>query len=92
MSTSHSSRTRAPFAEALQLAAGRHTVLVQGSDFYAAPRLSPDGSKLLWLAWDHPNMPWNGTTLYLADLDARYPATPAGLGVTVAWGLPPCPP
>jgi dipeptidyl aminopeptidase/acylaminoacyl peptidase len=44
-------------------------VLVGGHDFFAAPRLSPDGSKLLWLAWDHPNMPWNGTTLYLADLD-----------------------
>src|SRR5438093_1533830 len=28
-----------------------------------------DGRRLLWLAWDHPNMPWNGTTLYLAELD-----------------------
>ncbi|HEV3373747.1 MAG TPA: S9 family peptidase, partial [Xanthobacteraceae bacterium] len=44
-------------------------VLVEGHDFLAAPRLSPDGHHLLWLAWDHPNMPWNGTTLYLAALD-----------------------
>src|SRR5947208_3297448 len=44
-------------------------VLVSGHDFVSAPRLSPDGRRLLWLAWDHPNMPWNGTTLYLADLD-----------------------
>ena len=42
----------------------------QGHDFFSSPRLSPDGSKLLWLAWDHPNMPWNGTTLYWASLDA----------------------
>jgi dipeptidyl aminopeptidase/acylaminoacyl peptidase len=44
-------------------------VLVSGHDFFASPRLSPDGNRLLWLAWDHPNMPWNGTTLFLADLD-----------------------
>jgi dipeptidyl aminopeptidase/acylaminoacyl peptidase len=43
--------------------------LVDGHDFFAAPRLSPDGQRLIWLAWDHPNMPWNGTTLYLAALD-----------------------
>jgi dipeptidyl aminopeptidase/acylaminoacyl peptidase len=48
--------------------AGR--ILAQGHDFFSSPRLSPDGSKLLWLAWDHPNMPWNGTTLYLATLGA----------------------
>jgi dipeptidyl aminopeptidase/acylaminoacyl peptidase len=45
-------------------------VLAQGRDFFSSPRLSPDGSKLLWLAWDHPNMPWNGTTLYLAAIGA----------------------
>jgi dipeptidyl aminopeptidase/acylaminoacyl peptidase len=44
-------------------------VLVGGHDFFASPRLSPDGRRLLWLAWDHPNMPWNGTTLFLAELD-----------------------
>ncbi|HEY6258704.1 MAG TPA: S9 family peptidase [Xanthobacteraceae bacterium] len=44
-------------------------VLVGGHDFFASPRLSPDGRRLIWLAWDHPNMPWNGTTLYLAELD-----------------------
>jgi dipeptidyl aminopeptidase/acylaminoacyl peptidase len=47
--------------------AGR--VLVGGHDFFASPRLSPDGRSLIWLAWDHPNMPWNGTTLYLSRLD-----------------------
>ena len=43
-------------------------ILAGGHDFVASPRLSPDGRRLAWLAWDHPNMPWNGTTLYLADL------------------------
>jgi dipeptidyl aminopeptidase/acylaminoacyl peptidase len=50
--------------------AGSGRVLVGGHDFFSSPRLSPDGSRLLWLAWDHPNMPWNGTTLYLATLGA----------------------
>jgi hypothetical protein len=38
-------------------------VLASGHDFYASPRLSPDGRWLAWLAWDHPNKPWNGTQL-----------------------------
>ncbi|MHA1567319.1 MAG: S9 family peptidase [Alphaproteobacteria bacterium] len=45
-------------------------VLVQGRDFVASPRLSPDGRRLAWLAWDHPNMPWDGTDLMLADVGA----------------------
>ena len=49
--------------------AGR--VLARGHDFYASPRLSPDGHWLAWLAWDHPNMPWNGTLLYLAEIGAQ---------------------
>ena len=45
-------------------------VLASGHDFYASPRLSRDGNWLAWLAWDHPNMPWNGTMLYLAAIGA----------------------
>lgn len=48
---------------------GAETVLVQGADFYAAPRVSPDGRSLAWLSWDHPRMPWQGTELWLADFD-----------------------
>ena len=44
-------------------------ILASGHDFYSSPRLSPDGNRLAWLAWDHPNMPWTGTTLYVAELD-----------------------
>ena len=48
---------------------GAERVLVAGSDFYAAPRLSRDGRRLAWLAWDHPNMPWDGCALWRAELD-----------------------
>ncbi len=41
------------------------TVIQSGHDFYMAPRLDPAGRRLAWLAWDHPNMPWDGTFLYL---------------------------
>ncbi|KAF0246933.1 MAG: peptidase S9 prolyl oligopeptidase active site [Planctomycetota bacterium] len=44
------------------------TVLVRGSDFYSTPRLSPDGSRLAWLSWNHPNMPWDGTELRVAEI------------------------
>ncbi|MBV9107155.1 MAG: S9 family peptidase, partial [Verrucomicrobia bacterium] len=40
-------------------------VLVQGHDFYSNPRISPDGKRLMWLAWNHPNMPWIGTELWV---------------------------
>jgi dipeptidyl aminopeptidase/acylaminoacyl peptidase len=47
----------------------QQTVLMSGNDFYSNPRVSPDGSRLAWLAWDHPNMPWDGTELWVADFD-----------------------
>jgi dipeptidyl aminopeptidase/acylaminoacyl peptidase len=48
---------------------GLEETLVQGNDFYASPRLSPDGRQLCWLTWNYPQMPWDGTELWLADLD-----------------------
>src|SRR5580692_8156322 len=44
-------------------------VLVSGSDFYAFPAPSPDGTRLAWICWDHPRMPWDGTELRVAALD-----------------------
>jgi len=60
-------------------------VLAQGHDFFSNPRLSPDGGALIWLAWDHPNMPWNDTTLYLAKLNAGgRPGAPKAIAGGVA--------
>ncbi len=46
-------------------------VLVGGHDFFATPRVSPDGTKLAWLSWDHPNMPWDGCELWVGDIEAE---------------------
>ena len=47
---------------------GPGEVLASGHDFVSSPRLSPDGQRLAWLAWNHPHMPWVGTELWMADL------------------------
>ena len=47
-------------------------VIASGYDFYSTPRISPDATRLTWLAWRHPQMPWHGTELWVADI------TPAG--------------
>ncbi len=44
-------------------------VLITGHHFYMNPRVSPDGKHLVWISWEHPLMPWDGTELYLADID-----------------------
>jgi len=54
---------------------GAVQVLTQGHDFLASPSLSPDGTQLAWISWDHPNMPWDGSELWLADV-----ATDGSLG------------
>jgi dipeptidyl aminopeptidase/acylaminoacyl peptidase len=53
---------------AIALDNGDVAVLVDGHDFFSSPALSPDGRQLAWLSWDHPDMPWDGTTLWLADV------------------------
>ncbi|MCZ7571637.1 MAG: S9 family peptidase [Ardenticatenaceae bacterium] len=46
------------------------TVLASGNDFYSSPGLNPDGSRLAWLTWNHPNMPWDGTELWVGEVQA----------------------
>lgn len=55
---------------AIDLDDGRITTLVEGADFYSTPRVSPDGWQLAWLEWHHPNMPWDGTELWVAPFIA----------------------
>src|SRR5215510_6150200 len=54
---------------AIDIATGRETTLDSGHDFYSSPTLSADGSKLAWLSWRHPNMPWTATYLNAANVD-----------------------
>jgi dipeptidyl aminopeptidase/acylaminoacyl peptidase len=48
--------------------AGTGEILVQGNDFYSSPKLSPDGTHLAWLTWNHPNMPWDGCELWVGEV------------------------
>lgn len=71
-------------------------VVASGHDFYSSPRVSPDGRRLAWLCWDHPNMPWDESELWLGELSEDGALTAAeriagGDGVSVfqpEWGAP----
>lgn len=45
-------------------------VIVSGTDFAASPRLNATGTRLAWLTWEHPNMPWDASELWTAEIDA----------------------
>ncbi|KAG5641712.1 hypothetical protein DXG03_004399 [Asterophora parasitica] len=42
--------------------------LVSGADFYASPKFSPDGTRIAWQQWDHPDMPWEGGQIYVTNV------------------------
>jgi dipeptidyl aminopeptidase/acylaminoacyl peptidase len=48
---------------------GGSFTVAAGNDFYSSPKLSPDGSRLAWTTWNHPNMPWDGSELWAGELD-----------------------
>ena len=49
---------------------GTVEVLADGHDFFSSPCLSPNGESLAWLTWDHPDMPWDASVLWQADMGA----------------------
>jgi dipeptidyl aminopeptidase/acylaminoacyl peptidase len=59
-------------------------VLASGHDFYSSPQLSPDGRWLAYLAWNHPDMPWTQTSLFVVELQPD--GEPAGAPVLIAGG------
>ncbi|MEO1573800.1 MAG: prolyl oligopeptidase family serine peptidase [Pseudomonadota bacterium] len=56
---------------AISVLDGEVTTLATGADFYSSPTLSPDGTVLAWLSWQHPDMPWDSTTLWRGQFDER---------------------
>jgi len=64
--THHDNREPENTLVSIVLADGSLSTLVSGADFYAFPRISPDSKQLCWIEWQHPNMPWDSTQLWLA--------------------------
>ena len=60
-------------------------VLVTGPDFVASPRLSPDGRHLAWFQWHHPDMPWDGTELHVAEIHTDPTASAASPSARRSW-------
>jgi dipeptidyl aminopeptidase/acylaminoacyl peptidase len=53
---------------AVPLEGGANSILVSGNNFYSSPKVSPNGSRLAWMTWNHPNMPWDGSELWVGDI------------------------
>jgi dipeptidyl aminopeptidase/acylaminoacyl peptidase len=54
----------------VDLTTGEVQTLISGSDFYTSPRLCTNGTQIAWISWNHPNMPWDGTQLWVAEVNA----------------------
>ncbi len=61
----------------VDITSGAVRVIAEGHDFYASPCMSADAGRLAWIAWDHPDMPWDASALWLAELNGDgAPASP----------------
>lgn len=60
---------------AINTLSGSAKVIIQGADFYSSPRFSCDGSRIAWIQWNHPDMPWTGCQLFVADWNSDQPVT-----------------
>ena len=54
---------------------GSPRIILEGYDFYSFPRISPDGKRLAWTCWRHPQMPWDGTELWVGELEEGWVAS-----------------
>lgn len=67
----------------------RMRVLATGADFVHSPAVDAAGTRVAWLRWDHPRMPWDGTEVVVATIDRDVDGAPVGLsGETVVAGGP----
>jgi len=65
----HKNNTVSNSIVSIDISNGNISVLESANDFYASPRLNHSATQLCWQTWDHPNMPWDGNQLWLADID-----------------------
>ena len=61
---------------AFDLVSGQRRVLIEGHDFVSTPRFAPAGDQLAFLVWDHPDMPWDATLLWVLPWSRSGPAGP----------------
>ncbi|OIN16350.1 peptidase S9 [Shewanella algae] len=50
---------------------GEGDIFVDGHDFISSPAINADNTQLAWITWEHPNMPWDNTQLWLGDLNRK---------------------
>lgn len=59
------------FLALIDKSTGTYKKIASGYDFYSSPAISPDEKKIAWICWNHPNMPWTHTELWLADFNSK---------------------